>query len=138
MRNRGPRDNKPIVRIALQFVLIWLADCRYAAEVTISRKNLFTSQPESRNSTASQSSSSGCDGGSPCDPKSSAVFTMPVPNTCCQNRFTVTRAIRGLEGSTIHSAKPSRLRGKDCDIGGKTAGHIRMNFVALGVVLPAK
>ena len=50
-------------------------------DVTISLKSLFTSQPDSRNSTASQSSSSGCDGASPCDPKSSAVFTMPVPKT---------------------------------------------------------
>ena len=38
-------------------------DCRYVADVTISRMSFFTSQPDSRNSTASQSSSSGCEGG---------------------------------------------------------------------------
>ena len=39
--------------------------------------NRLTSQPSSRNWTASQSSSSGWLGGSPCAPKSSAVLTMP-------------------------------------------------------------
>ena len=38
-----------------------------------------TSQPLRTNSTASQSSSSGCDGGSPWTPKSSCVLTRPVP-----------------------------------------------------------
>ena len=47
------------------------------AEVTRSLKKRFTSQPLSRNSTASQSSSSGCDGSSPVIPKSPAVRTMP-------------------------------------------------------------
>ncbi len=41
--------------------------CRYVADVTSSLKNCLTSQPDSRNSTASQSSSSGCDGSSPAD-----------------------------------------------------------------------
>src|SRR3974377_2352355 len=54
--------------------------------------NLFTSQPSSRNWTASQSSSSGWLGGSPWLPKSSAVFTNPVPKHCCQKRVTATRA----------------------------------------------
>ena len=40
--------------------------------VVISRTMCFTSQPLSMNSTASQSSSSGCVGGSPCAPKSSS------------------------------------------------------------------
>ena len=38
--------------------------------MTSSLKNCLTSQPDSRNSTASQSSSSGCDGSSPVTPKS--------------------------------------------------------------------
>ena len=36
------------------------------------------------NSVASQSSNSGCDGGSPCDPKFSAVLTSPMPKYICQ------------------------------------------------------
>jgi len=29
-------------------------------------------------------------GRSPCTPKSSGVFTIPIPKNCCQNRFTTT------------------------------------------------
>ena len=53
------------------------------------------SQPERMNSTASQSSSSGWLGGSPCAPKSSTVFTRPVPKSICQSRLTATRAVSG-------------------------------------------
>ena len=53
-------------------------DWRYVAEVTIVRCSRFTSQ-SFMNSLASQSSSSGCEGHSPCRPKSSAVLTIPVP-----------------------------------------------------------
>ena len=73
--------------------------------------NRFTSQPSSRNWTASQSSSSGWLGGSPCEPKSSAVLTSPVPKTWSQNRLTATRAVKGWFGATSHCARPSRLSG---------------------------
>ena len=48
------------------------------------------------NSVASQSSSSGCDGGAPCVPKSSLVSTMPRPKNCSHARLTATRAVSGL------------------------------------------
>ena len=53
-------------------------------EFTIIRCIAFMLQPRSMNSAASQSSSSGCEGGSPCEPKSSDVLTRPVPNNICQ------------------------------------------------------
>src|SRR2546425_855341 len=52
------------------------------------------------NSQASQSSSSGCEGGSPCLPNSSTVSTMPRPKYCSQRRFTITLAVSGLLVST--------------------------------------
>ena len=64
------------------------------------------------NSVASQSSSSGCEGGSPWRPKFSVVFTSPVPKCCCQSRFTATRAVSGLSGETSQRARPRRLRGR--------------------------
>ena len=56
------------------------------------------SQPLSRKSTASQSSSSGWLGHSPWAPKSAVVRTMPVPKNICQRRFTATRAVSGFSG----------------------------------------
>ena len=47
--------------------------------------------------------------GSPRDPKSSGVFTNPRPNRCCQIRFTATRLVRGLAGSTSHRARSRRF-----------------------------
>jgi len=38
----------------------------------------------------------GCDGSSPCVPKSSLVSTMPMPNRLFQSRLTATRAVSGL------------------------------------------
>ena len=66
--------------------------------MTISFCIALTSQPVRMNSVASQSSSSGCEGHSPCAPKSSTVFTMPVPKYICQKRFTVTRAEQRIAG----------------------------------------
>ena len=60
--------------------------------MTIVFWSAFMSQPVRTNSVASQSSSSGCDGHSPCEPKSSTVLTSPVPNAFCQKRLTATRA----------------------------------------------
>src|SRR5436190_21460759 len=54
----------------------------------------FNLQPLRINSVASQSSSSGCVGGSPRLPKSLGVATMPRPRWCCQSRLTMTRATR--------------------------------------------
>ena len=87
--------------------------------------NRFTSQPSSRNCTASQSSSSGWLGGSPCEPKSSAVLTMPVPKTWSQNRLTATRAVSGWFGAVSQRASPSRFSGAPGGSGGKNAGVAR-------------
>src|SRR5436305_2097958 len=86
----------------------------------------FTSQPSSRNCTASQSSSSGWLGGSPWAPKSSAVFTKPVPKNCCQNRFTATRAVSGCSGLTSQRARPRRLGAASAGSGGRKAGVARV------------
>ncbi len=69
----------------------------------------FTSQPLSRNSTASQSSNSGCVGHSPCAPRSSTVALSPVPKHCFHRRFMKTRAVSGLSGETIQRARSSRV-----------------------------
>src|SRR5437868_4790580 len=97
-----------------------MADWRYVAEVTINRNIFFISHPDSRNSIAIQSSNSGCDGASPCEPKSPAVLTIPLPKTSCQKRFTATREVRGFDASTIHFASPRRFLGSDESIGGNT------------------
>ena len=57
--------------------------------MTIVRSSVFWLQPRSISSTASQSSSSGCDGGWPCVPKSSLVSTRPRPNSCSHRRLTL-------------------------------------------------
>ena len=62
------------------------------------------------NSTASQSSSSGCDGGSHWMPRSSLVATMPVPKYACQTRLTSDRAVVGDSRSTSQFANVSRSR----------------------------
>src|SRR5437867_13149010 len=84
----------------------------------------FTSQPVRTNSVASQSSRSGCDGASPCDPKSSVVFTIPVLKYICQKRFTVTRASSGFDGSTSHSANPNQFGGYAAGDDSNAAGSI--------------
>jgi len=98
-----------IVGIPLREAGVIRDDWRYAAEVTISRIIALTSQPVRTNSVASQSSSSGCEGRSPCVPKSSAVFTSPTPKTVCQYRLTATRAVSGWSGRTSHFARSSRV-----------------------------
>ena len=69
----------------------------------------LTSQPLSRNSTASQSSSSGWTGHSPWAPRSSTRLLMPVPKSCFQSRFTNTRAVSGFSGEVSHLARSSRV-----------------------------
>ena len=105
--------------------------------MTISRTKLFTSQPVRMNSVASQSSNSGCEGHSPRVPKSSLVFTRPVPKNCCQNRFTVTRAVSGCVGSTSQRANVSRLVTSPCGSGGSTDGTPGPDRFAVLVVLTA-
>ena len=50
------------------------------------------------NSAASQSSSSGCVGHSPCEPRSSSAFDKPVPKNWRHRRLTKTRAVSGFRG----------------------------------------
>src|SRR5437588_9771864 len=64
-------------------------------------------------STASQSSSSGCDGASLWVPRSSLVLTRPVPKYACQTRLTSARAVVGDFGSTSQRAKSRRLGAAD-------------------------
>ena len=66
-------------------------------------------QPSVMNSDASQSSSSGCVGASPCVPKSFSVRTIPRPKNRCQTRLTVTLGVSGLLSSTSHRARSSRF-----------------------------
>ncbi len=80
------------------------------------------------NSTASQSSNSGWLGGSPWVPKSSLVFTSPVPNIACQTRLIATRLVSGCAGSTSHRARPSRFDGASLGNGGRNAGVVARTF----------
>ncbi|PYR86343.1 MAG: hypothetical protein DMG18_03030 [Acidobacteria bacterium] len=65
-------------------------------------------QPRFMNSTANQSSISGCVGGSPIFPKLSSVGTMPRPKWWCQTRLTMTRAASGFSREASHSASALR------------------------------
>src|SRR5436309_2122790 len=67
-------------------------------------------QPRATNSPASQSSNSGCVGGSPSLPNSLGVGTMPRPKWCCQRRLTITRAVSGFAGSVSHLASAARTQ----------------------------
>src|SRR6266851_1455772 len=82
----------------------------------------FTSHLMRINSVASQSINSGCEGWSPCDPKLSTVFTKPTPKNISQYRFTATRAVNGLDGSTSHMARPNRFLGAPAGGDGSHAG----------------
>ena len=90
--------------------------CRYACVITIRFTTRLTSHPSSRNVTASQSSSSGCDGHAPCEPKSSTDVTNPWPNAIFQSRLTNTRATSGLSRPTSHRARSSRDRATILDL----------------------
>ena len=61
------------------------------------------------NSAASQSSSSGCVGHSPCEPRSSSIFEMPCRRTARHTRLTKTRAVSGFAGETSQFARSSRV-----------------------------
>src|SRR5262249_60636129 len=83
------------------------------------------------NSVASQSSNSGWTGGSPCEPKSSAVLTMPWPKYICQKRLTVTREVNGGFGSTSHLASVRRLAFSSFGQGGRTPGVPAVTLLVL-------
>ena len=82
---------------------------RKAWLITICFSTRFTSQSRAK-SAASQFSSSGWLGHSPCEPKSFTVFTRPVPNIIAQKRFTATRAVSGCCGEASHCARSRRVR----------------------------
>ena len=65
-------------------------------------------QPFSMNSTASQSSSSGCEGFLPLRPKSKTLSTRGLPKCRIQMWLTATRAVSGFMGCVIHSARARR------------------------------
>jgi hypothetical protein len=52
------------------------------------------------------------------------VLTIPVLKYICQNRFTVTRAVKGFDGSTSHFARPRRFGGYAVGDETSTAGTI--------------
>ena len=133
-RKRGPRASSWFKGSRSSSCGVMPDDCRYAADVTMRRWMAFmlhgvraaavlrASTDGSMNSTASQSSSSGCVGRAPCEPKSSDVSTIPRPNNCSQKRFTATRAVSGSSWLTSHRARPSRLGSASSGSGGSIAG----------------
>jgi len=82
-------------------------------EVTIRRTSAFISQPLAMNSTASQSSSSGWEGYSPCMPRSSTAADNPVPKNCFQSRLTNVRAA-GLPGASWSARGCASSRAPAC------------------------
>ena len=65
-------------------------------------------QPLRTNSVASQSSSSGWEGGVPERPKFDGLLTMPRPKCRSQMWFTITRAVSGWFGCVNQRAKARR------------------------------
>src|SRR3989442_1389486 len=61
------------------------------------------------NSTASQSSSSGGVGQSPCEPRSSRLRASPWPKNSFHKRFTKTRAVSGLSAAVSQRARSRRV-----------------------------
>ena len=80
------------------------------------------------NSTASQSSSSGWLGYSPCNPRSPVSFERPMPKSRDHRRLAKTRAVRGLSRATIQCARSRRVarrvlrRNPVSDRGGEEGG----------------
>src|SRR5213083_2645974 len=74
----------------------------------MTRCKCFKLQPELMNSDASQSSNSGCVGGSLRVPKSEGDATSGSPKCSIQTRFTSTRAVSGLAGEAIARASSRR------------------------------
>ena len=130
-RNRGPCARKRFAGSFASVSGVTRDDCRYTADITSRFMSRLTSQPSSRNRTASQSRSSGWLGGSPCAPKSSAVLTIPVPKTWSQKRLTATRAVRGWLGAISHWARPNRLAGAPEEAVAKRPARARSTFSPL-------
>ena len=84
------------------------------------RCRCFKLQPWSMKSLASQSSSSGWDGGSPCRPKSLGVRTSASPKCQPQTRLTRTRAVRGLSAAVNQVASAARRFSGEPLVAGKT------------------
>src|SRR5262252_8568096 len=84
-------------------------------------------QPDSMNSAASQSSSSGCVGGAPLRPKSKTLGTIGLPKCLAQMWLTATRAGNGLRQSVNQVAsavrRPVLVRGN---------GFVRFASVSVG------
>ena len=113
-----PAREQPVVRILreLSGVVAPSGDTRRRSAHL---ESFFTSQPLSRKSTASQSSSSGCVGRSPWMPKSSAVFTSAgAENLLPQAVDRHARGQRIRSASTSHCASPAGCAADDCGIGG--------------------
>ena len=72
----------------------------------------LTSQPESMNSQASQSSSAGFGGGSPWAPRSSSTLLRPRPKNCFHSRFITVRAVSGFSRDTSQRARSSRFNSR--------------------------
>ena len=110
--------------------------------MTIRLSVALTSQPPSRNSQASQSSSSGCVGQTPCEPKSSRVATSPCPKASFQSRFTNTRATSGFSGDVSQRARSSRVArrsltpsaGREAGTSGVTTGPVSSSQLPRGKI----
>ena len=62
---------------------------------------------------------------------------MPTPNSCCQNRFTATRAVSGCSADTNHSARSMRVFGPVLVLQrGQEGGRIALDLFA-GIVVCA-
>ena len=93
------------------------------ALVTISRTMCFTSQPLSTNSQASQSSSAGFTGGSPCAPKSSSTLERPVPKNSFHSRFEARAPSADFPAPPAILARSSRVNRRSFTPGcGRNAG----------------
>ena len=75
-------------------------------------------RPPASNSEASQSSNSGCVGGSAKKPKLLGVLIIACPKWCCHIRLTSTRDVKGCSGLAIHSTSWRRR----CDVVASAGG----------------
>ncbi len=90
--------------------------------------NRLTSQPSSRNWTASQSSSSGWLGGSPWTPKSSAVLTMPGAEDLKPEAVDGHAGGQRMVGRDQPLGQPQAVAGASGGSGGRNAGTARPTF----------
>ena len=120
-----PAGEQAVVRIARQQFGRRPRRLTIGRRVTISRCSCLRLQPRSMNSTASQSSSSGCDGGSLCMPEVFARRDQAVPKYACQTRLTSDRAVVGELRSTSQRANVSRVVGAPGGSGCRKAARRR-------------